>query len=118
MKINNIFTKDFEGLVSKIGTHLLEQISKDYNLDFDELKSRYLEEGPTTSSNKRYKKPSGYTIFCGDIGIDTEIREELTKNNPGKKINGLVFKEKGRRWKALTKQEKEKWNTMAQTMSR
>lgn len=116
MDLNNIFNKDFQGLVNKIGLHLLEQISTDYKIELSELKEKYLQK-KVSITNKRYKKPSGYSLFCADIDIDKEIRDFLHTEFPElTKINNLVFKEKGRRWKELTVKQKEKWNDMAKTM--
>jgi hypothetical protein len=99
VKISNILhTQQIEML-----SYILQDVSKEYNIDYDELQEKYINVFYKKKRKQRLKGlQNPYTIFLNDKEVDNEIR----KNNDVY-VFGDVSILKGKMWRNLSKDEKE-----------
>lgn len=98
--------------IETINDYLKNVISKinkdnDMNIDYNKYTIKYEKK-----KEKKKRKSSGYHIFLGDQKTLQKI-ELFKKKNPNVK-NGDIFKEKARIWKEMSKEEKEKYQNLAE----
>ena len=94
--------------------YFLETVANGENLDVEELKKKYL------SPLKEYKKKrsrakgvvNGYSVFLADKDVDAQIKKE----NPESEF-GVRSKIKGKMWRELPNNEKEKYRKKAKEMN-
>ena len=112
--MNKKFERKFTGLILDIQMDLLVKVSKDYDLDLNELKTKYLEEtNKKSSTNKRPKKLSGYNLFLGSEEVSNMAKERSEDGD-----FGSLAKIKGNMWSSLSQAEKSKWNKKADAINK
>lgn len=95
---------------------LLENVSQDYNLDLNELKTKYLSNMPKSPSLKKTKKKtknSAYSMFLKDKDVIVKLKEE----NPNASF-GELSKLKGKIWKNLSNDEKQIYKIQADKVNK
>lgn len=105
VKISNIIHQQQIELLS----YILQDVSKTYNISYDELQEKYINH---FYKKKRHKRilglQNGYTLFLKDENIDKEIKE----SNEGCKF-GYISKCKGKMWQNLEKEKREEYYNKA-----
>lgn len=83
-------------------THLLETISKDYDIDIDELKGKYLSQFKKKKKIKTKKRRiTGYTLFLKDNDLNAQLQDKY-KTEGFKNISKI----KGEIWKSMSQNDK------------
>ena len=93
---------------------LIERIAEDHNLNVDDLKKNYLSELKEYKRKRSRAKGvlNGYSVFLADKDIDKKIRNE------NKDLSfGQVSQIKGKKWKELPEEEKEKYKNQAKELN-
>lgn len=116
MSINK---KQITNLLLNNNNQLLEiyfkKISEDYNIDYKELKNRYLL--PVKKNKKRNINKKGrqtnYSMFLSDTNVLDTLKEKF-----GDKFNDMRFpeisREKSKIWNAMSKAEKDIYRKKAE----
>ena len=94
--------------------YYLIEISKDYNISYDELESKYIKpfkNSKNRNTNKKGRKTK-YSMFLSDKNVN-----ETLKNKFGDQYDKLPFseisKEKSKIWKAMSETDKDKYGEQA-----
>ena len=105
--INNMFYESHSSLIERVCI-ALKKVDK-----IDELKTMLLGEKMKMKFKKDPNKPkkpkSGFLFFCDEVR--GKIIDDHRKTN-GKVVIGNVAKELGKKWKKLSNNNKNKYNTM------
>jgi len=104
-KYINLILKSSSGIVEEV----LKMVAEDYDLNFDELKKKYISPLKVNkrNSNKKGRKTQ-YAMFLSD----KEVNQDLMEKYPDLDFSGLS-KQKASIWRALSKKDKEKYAKMA-----
>ena len=109
-KLINILMKQNIPLI----THLLENISEDYDIDLDELKVKYLS---TFKKKKRTKvkkgRVTGYTLFLKDVELNAQLKDKFKEEGFGN-----ISKMKGEIWKTMSQTDKDDFRNRAKEINK
>lgn len=104
--INSLIIKNFTKSLEEI----LKDISKNYDIDYNELTDRYINQLVHNKTHKKMRKnkQNAYTIFLKDKDIEFKIKNE-NKNITFSELSKL----KGKIWREMDDSEKEKYKSIA-----
>ena len=101
MSKQSALSKELNKIINTTVERYVTAVSEKYQLETTELMNLWTE---VQGSKKKTTKKSGYINFC------KVERPKLKKSNPDMPF-GDQGKELGKRWKALSKEQQEEWNT-------
>jgi len=104
-KYLNLILKGSAGIVDEV----LKKIAEDYELDYEELKKKYISPLQVSKRNTNKKGiKTGYSMFLSD----KEVNDDLIDKYPDLDFSGLSV-QKSSIWRAMSKKDKEKYSVMA-----
>lgn len=91
--------------------YILKQVSIDHDLSYEDLEKKYIKPFKYTkkrNTNKKGRK-TNYSMFLADKNVEKELKERYPNMSFGE-----LSKEKSKVWKVMSKQDKEKYKTLAE----
>lgn len=113
MKTKDSMVKLVIQQVLPVFENFLDRIAKDYELNPDELKKKYLSDMKNFRKNKKKSKPSAYSMFLSDKSVTSDLKVKF----PNAKF-GDLSKEKGKLWKGLNDTKREIYKEQAEDACR
>ena len=113
MKTKDSMVKLVIQQVLPVFENFLDRIAKDYELNPDELKKKYLSDMKNFRKNKKKSKPSAYSMFLSDKSVTSDLKTKF----PNAKF-GDLSKEKGKLWKGLNDTKRQMYKDQAEAACR